>query len=624
MRSVSSPPPGVGAPPEAAPKAPAASVPLRLTVAGGTLGLELYEPVALGPLVVHELGWSLPGLRFPLDLSGGVDVFRHRRGELERLGVRTTFAALAEHARPRLAEALGRPHAAPRVWPLAHGVGLGLVGELGALAFDLVWAPFEGQVRLVVVNPRGTLDNPLGHALRVMDTLLAPFARRQGRLFAFDDPAGAVARQVAPMLGARAPHAAGARVHELLIDNEGLALTIAAATTPAALARDAISALELALLAREADDALARGETDAARAAYLSALERAPRHPELVAAVASIDAPDPGRAEAALGLLGDALPATDFGVLGARLLARTGDLGGARRAITDAAEGEVYAPVAASAWAALAALEPDLHDKLATLDRAVATAPGLPGPRWARFEARADAADERGALADAELLEAAARGSREKHRVLTRAQQRLVARGLLQGAGKLCERALRYLPDDPDALFGLGMALLGQKQRERAAVLFARAIELGEAKGSPPAPACIELARLLADLGDHPQAVARVTQVPTSSERYPEACALEGRWRATLGDLGGASLAYARLREACAPRLPGALDPRAAAWLIEAGTFEAEHGDLAASERHFAAALKLTPTDSRARELYRKAAQSLSTRARAAAHPSDG
>ena len=78
-------------------------MPLRLTVAGGALGLELYEPVALEPLVVEDLAWSLPKLRFPVDLSGGVDTFRHRRGELTRLelGAKCVFVpATSAHDQP--------------------------------------------------------------------------------------------------------------------------------------------------------------------------------------------------------------------------------------------------------------------------------------------------------------------------------------------------------------------------------------------------------------------------------------------------------------------------------------------------------------------------------------------
>jgi hypothetical protein len=568
----------------------------------------------LGPLQIQELGWSLPGLRFPVDLSGGVNVFRHRRGELERLGLTATFAKLGDFVRPRLREALGRAAAPPRLWPLEQGIGVGLVGEQGALAFDLLWAPVEGQARLVVSNARGsgTLDVPLAHALRVGETLLGATGRRKGRLLIVDDLAGAIARELVPQLGARAPQCDGVRFESLALTPEALALVVRAGAVPAPLQRDTIAALELALLTTEADDALARGELDAARAHYLSALERAPRQPELVAAVAQIDASASERAEAALGMLVDCLPATEFGLLGARLLARVGDLVGARQAVLNATSSEPYAPVAAGTWLALSRLERDAGERAHALDRAIACAPALPEARWARFEARAQLADEAGAIADAEHLEAAARGARDKHRVLARAAERLLAHKLVAAAGRLCERALRYVPDDPPAMYGLALSLLASGERERAAVLLGRAIEIGDQQGRPCFGANLALGRLLAEqFHDQPEAIARVAIVPAASEHYLEARALEGRWRAELGDLIGASLAFARLREGCELAQLASIEPRAAEWLIEAALFETGNDGTEAAERHLASALRLSPQDRRVRKLYREAAAAL-------------
>ncbi|HEY3252644.1 MAG TPA: hypothetical protein VGJ91_01805, partial [Polyangiaceae bacterium] len=70
-------------------------VPLRLTVTRGVLGMELYEPIVLGPIDVTRLSITLPNLKFPLDLSGGVPHFRHRRGELEQAVLTSTLTRLA-------------------------------------------------------------------------------------------------------------------------------------------------------------------------------------------------------------------------------------------------------------------------------------------------------------------------------------------------------------------------------------------------------------------------------------------------------------------------------------------------------------------------------------------------
>lgn len=595
---------------------PRQGVPLRLSVSGGALGLEIYEALPLDPFVVEDLAWTLPDLRFPVDLSGGVDVFRHRRGKLSRVALSASFSKLERHARPRLREALGPAASPPRLWPLEGAVGVGLAGEQGALAFDLVWAPNASAARWIVVNARGTgaLEVPLAQALRVAETLFAGSAERQGRSLIVNDLGRRLARQLAPGLGARAP-GGSVGIDALDVDADGVRLRLVADATLPVLGPTAMRSLELAQLSVDADDALVGGDVERARALYLHALERAPRHPELAALIAQLDLAHAERAEAALGILVDCMPAAEFGWLGAQLLVRVGDVQGARHAVLLAATREVYPPVAAGLWQQLAPLAPNAGERMDALDRAVASAPSLSGVRWARFEARVALGDEQGALADAESLEAAAAGTRARHEVLLRAADRLVARGFVRASGQLFERALRYLPDDAAATYGLARSLLGAGRGERAMALLERSIELSEASGAPLPDALVELARLLVErCGDHPQAIARVSQVPASSERQLEALALEGRWRAAIGDLRGASLAFARLREAC--ELSGrARSQDVAAWLTEAAQFENHSlGDLVAAERHLSAALRLAPRDARVRRLYRQTAAVLAKR----------
>ena len=131
--------------------------------------------------------------------------------------------------------------------------------------------------------------------------------------------------------------------------------------------------------------------------------------------IAEIDAGHSDRAEAALGMLVDCMPATHFGLTGALLLARVGDLSGARQAIAQATAAEVFGPVAAGYWLELAEIGIGPSERRDALDRAVACAPGLSAARWARFEARVEWGDEQGALGDAESLEAAAAGANERH-----------------------------------------------------------------------------------------------------------------------------------------------------------------------------------------------------------------
>jgi tetratricopeptide (TPR) repeat protein len=199
-----------------------------------------------------------------------------------------------------------------------------------------------------------------------------------------------------------------------------------------------------------------------------------------------------------------------------------------------------------------------------------------------------------------------------------RAGQHLVDQGRVRPAGQLFERALRYAPDDAAATYGLARALLGAGRGERALALLERSLELSEQSGESPHPgALIDLARLLVErCGDHPQAIARLARVPAGSEQALEALALEGRWRVAIGDLRGASSAFARLREAC--ELSGrARGSDVAAWLTEAAELENHSlGDLAAAERHLAVALRLSPRDTTVRKLNRQTAAALAKRQR--------
>jgi len=580
--------------------------------------MELYEPVEVGPLEVLALSLTLPGLSFPLDLSGGVPVFRHRRGDLEHLELAVGLDALGRWIVPRVREVLGRLEAPVTVWSIPQGLGVGLVGEAGALAFDLLWAPALGDARFVLTRARGVgLGAPaLGFALRVVDAALGGRAERAGRALTFPHAGAALGRAVLPAIGARAPAAARVRFGALSADGDRVTAALDSTYAPPALTDEAVRALELHGLTREADEALARGDIEAARAGYVSALERAPRHPELAQLVAGVDVAIGGRAEAALGMLVESMPATRAGVVGAELLAELGDREAARDAILAAADAEPYAPVAALMWLRLSGMSGDAAERLEALDQAVARAPGLARVRWARLSARVEHGDVEGALADAEHLEAAARGSHARHELCRNAAQALFDAGFVRDAGRLFERALRYLPDDAKATAGLARSLMDVGRRERAFALFERAIALGDRHGQPEAGALVDLARMLAgDLGDLPQAIARVREVPAAAPRALEARLLEARWRSKLGDIRGASLAFGRLRQAV--ELSSPTDAGWAEWLLEAARFERDvQHDALAAERHLTIALRLAPRDRKVAEAYREVAAVVAARAR--------
>src|SRR6185436_15128746 len=155
------------------------------------------------------------------------------------------------------------------------------------------------------------------------------------------------------------------------------------------------------------------------------------------------------------------------------------------------------------------------------------------------------------------------------------------------------------------ATAGLARAMIESGRGDRALALLERAIALGEAKGLPQPDALLSLGKLLAKLGDLPQAIARLRQVAAPSQRLTEARALEASLRERLGDLTGASLAYARLREVL--DLGPIEDTRAAAeWLQSAAHFELDvRKDVVSAERHLALALKLAPRDRVVADAYR-------------------
>jgi len=580
--------------------------------------MELYEPIPLGPIDVKRLAVTLPNLKFPLDLSGGVRQFRHRRGELERAVLSSSLGRLARHFESRIGQVLG-----PLVRPLAvfarpQGIGLGLVAHAQALAFDLLWVPDERHARFVVSEARGVglPGAALGFALRALDGIFGDLGTRRGRVISIPDAGALLARVLLPAVGARAPSTRRVRFGALQFEGDEATVELDATFAPGALTPLGTRALELARLVFGADDALSRGAADEARAGYLLALEQAPRHPELVRLIADIDLQLPDRAEAALGMVVESLPATRAGITGAELLWRIGDFDGARQALREAAEIEQYAPLAALLWCRCAERDNSALERRNALDRAVALCPGLELPRVRRFASRLARGDSEGALADAEHLEAMTPGARGKHDSNLNAGRAFFSAGYVREARRCFERALRYAPDDARATAGLARALLEAGQRERATTLLARAVTLSERGGQPDADALIDLAMVLAsDLKDLPQAIARVRQVSASSARYVEARRLEAGWRADLGDVAGASLCFGRMREAI--ELSEEAPLHAAKYLLEAAEFEHDvERDVLAAERHLAVALRVAPHDARIAERYRAVASEAALAAR--------
>ncbi len=599
--------------PRGEPHGEVSPIPLRLIATRGGVGIELYQPQAFGPLSLVELSWLLPGLSFPLDLSGGVREFRHRRGEVVRAVVQLEREALARWLRSRLSRTLGGLEGEPSVWTVPAGLAVGVCGAEGAVAFELLWAPAGERARFVISEPRvaGRLAGPaIAHAFAIVDSALGKLGVRRGRIIDLGPVLVTLTRGFLPALGVRVPTATQVWFSPPVAEDAIVSVVAERNPQRMELQPEALRALEFAELVVAGDEALVSGDPDAARAEYMTALEAAPRHPELCRTIASIDKDFEERSEAALGLLVEALPATAFGLVGAELLSRVGDEQGAEVAIRQAAQRERYAPLAALLWCRLSELSSEMPRKVAALDHALAVSPASKPARWARFALRLTQGDLNGAVADAEHLEAATKGSAGKHLAIITAAKTMQAQGYVHPARRLFERALRYLPKDAEATLGLAQCFLADGGERRALSLLRRAAELTAAEGPVYSLIQLELGKLLARSGkDLPQAIARVRRVSVPGPLLVEARALEGRWRARLGDLSGASIAFGKL--AAAVEMTARPDEQYAPLLLEAAQFSREQGDVRSAERQLSLALSVAPNHPKVLAGYREVAAQL-------------
>jgi len=603
--------PGVGPPREIAPTKSTDEVELRLTLGQGALGLELVGSAALGPLAVTELRVRLSDVRFPVDLSGGVSRFRHRRGQLVALRLDAPLGPVARALAPRARNQIGAGVPAITLAPSQGGVMVGVAIDGAALAFDVLLAPNDGDLRLIPTRARGVgLDAP-AHvvASRVLGTMLGSIAVRVGAAHVVSDVGARVARAILPDAGARAPSALGLRLmlgEDLELQRVSLEGRMDAA--PQELGPRTLRALELAELCADAEVAELEGDIDGARRSYLVALERAPRHPDIAERLAAIDLVVGDRTEAALSTLTEARGAMDAGFVGASALAASGDTEGAYAAFASTASDEPFGPLAALAWLRAADLTSEPRARRDALDQALVRAPALASARWARLDSRLGLGDSKGALADAEHLEGAARGPEARYAVSLAAGRRFAARGFATLARIRFEKALVYRPDAADAVLGLAKALLELGKPARALDLFARAVALGDRYGRPSAEASLELARALVLVaGDRSAAIARAATISPDAPEAAAARLLEGRWRAELGDEPGASRALARLRELCelfGTEAEEARRDELSRLLVEASEIDSDRlRDLRAAERDLALAVRLSPRD---REIARR------------------
>ena len=555
------------------PSAPA-RVELALALGAGRVGLTLGRPVGLGPIVVDEIDVALPGLGFPLDVSGGVAKFRHRRGELRRVRLAATWRALTEWCTVKLRDVVhqGTPRVRlSRARADADGPASRVTIEIAeeprrsaknhvhsstwrapsVLVFEVAVASHDGDVRLTMTEARGSgLGAPATRlALSAMHALTHGWLAPEGAVFRATDVAAAIASSLFPEAGARAPRAGVMGSAELVLDDEGILLSFSEGRGFVGGA-SAVRAAESARLSREVDEAATSDARLGDRAALLDALTVAPHHPELARRLVELDALA-DHAEAALATLREAEKAAPMrmGDVPARLLDRAGDRAGAfARAVRDA-DREPSAILRATLRELAARLAGDPWTALRELDEATQDARAYGFAHRAALGQAITVGRLDEARAHAGMLEALAETHEEKSACLREIGELYVALGQPTEGIEPLERAVRYTPDDPSSLGGLGLALVHVGKASRGAMLLERAVALSTSS-EDRARATLALARCLADpLGDLPAAAARARDVEAGTTASPEARLLEGRVRALASDLEGARLAFARLRE---------------------------------------------------------------------------
>lgn len=260
---------------------------------------------------------------------------------------------------------------------------------------------------------------------------------------------------------------------------------------------------------------------------------------------------------------------------------------------------------------------PNPIDAARHLDEALAREPRSRGARWLRVAKRLEIGRPGDALADVEHIDALAHGKSAKHAVWMRAGGLWRQAGHGGQAGELFERALRYVPDDPIALAGLGVALVevsrpGDGRDRRGITVLSSALALAERAHLPSEAICLDLARFLAErIHDFPTAIAHVSRIAPGANEAGIARGLEGRWRAHVGDVAGASIAFERLREHAQTQAPPVRDDAQTRALVDflvegAELFEKVLHDLPGALRCLEVALGVLPEDPGLRARHRQ------------------
>ncbi|MEZ4431318.1 MAG: tetratricopeptide repeat protein [bacterium] len=523
--------------------------------------LVLGERQVADLFAVEEMQLALPEVPSRLDMSGGVERFRHQRARLERLVVFVDDQDLGRALR-----------AALRGGPIADVEVRALDGDLvilGEIAGDLP-APFIARLRLEpasVADERALLVSVYQTRIFGPARLAAPLlaaellrglglgARLVGPTAATVDPVDLLLYEICAELGWKAPDRRDVRLVETQC-TAGRVRLVTARQTPGRVgprgvgpaleaspgARRFLADYEAKSLYASTEALIADGQLDRAIAAYDRQLEVHPDHPFLVTRLLQLQVTQGVTSAGALA---------DAAALARARLTRYPDDQDALCALGVVQQRQGHVEAAAETWARLADLaekrgdaveaaqarcavaatlaERDAPAAVRALESALALRRRLPGALRMLADLQARTGDWAAALRTRERLLA-----REEDPAARRALLHQLGRLALDAAGDLdaaigyFERALEQGPDDIDALLGLAAA------QERAGRILPAVRTLDRA------------ARLLQERGDHAGAADAMVR-------------LGDLWRRDPAE--GAATAALRYRQALmlVPGHPGAL-----------------------------------------------------------------
>lgn len=489
---------------DGAPLPASLSLPLRLSVSQGGLGIELSYPLTLGIVQVETFEVGLLGVKYPVDLSAGVKQFRNRRSRLVRAGVTLELEGLGQHWAAALSTFWGeraevRVGVAPRSVEPSEGaavhaqrgveaLSVSVLSPRAALSFDLVIAS-GAEPCLVLDAPRtwGDLpvvlaDTPTRLALRVLDALLdgllpEPCVRRIGRTVECSGLAEALAMAVCPGLGCRLPEVRDQVIVELGVERGRLCIHLGVWGEPFAATGRSMRVLSAARALCQGDVAQGAGDLVRARQEYMEVLRTAPGHPDALLELAELDLSGVGRAESALSFLqelrarqGDATsrPSRARAELAwSAVLAQIGNAEASQEALRSASDLEPDSALSALFCFELSRFAGAPHKRKALLDEALRRAPFLPKIRQERLRLSLSLGDEKTARCDAQQLEAVAADDSGRARVCFEVGSAYLEAGLVDIAKPWFQRALRFQPFDIEVKVQLakGLALSGEHLR---------------------------------------------------------------------------------------------------------------------------------------------------------------